>query len=274
MKNGIIFIVFVIGVFVFSGCLTPQGKAVRNNLFMNYLHTAVSTKAQNDVNDYSAQAEKRRREEAERLRQADRRRYYSGKLTNGCHYEGYIFDNKFHGFGTLTCPSGEKYVGQFRDGKYGGQGTYTWPSGEKYVGQLRDGKRSGHGTHTSSDGCKYVGQYRDGKRSGHGRSTYINGVFVGEMKEGRVYKGTFTGDDETIITGIFGDGIGTGTIIYPDGRRYEGEWNGNAKFLGATIVRGHWTHERPHGFGKMTYLDGTIKEGSWRKGEFFSKLDE
>ena len=52
------------------GCngLTPQGKAVRDNLLMNYANTAISQKAQNDVNAYTREREKRGQNERTKAR--------------------------------------------------------------------------------------------------------------------------------------------------------------------------------------------------------------
>ena len=153
------------------------------------------------------------------------------------------------------------YDGKMSDGSY-------------YKGQILNRHPHGFGTRTWTTGWKYVGQFRNGKREGQGTEYGTNGTFVGEMKNGRAYKGTFTGKDGTIITGIFGEGTKSGTIIYPDGRKYEGEWNGDPEFLGTagTMAPGSWSYERPHGIGKMIFPDGTIKEGIWNKGKFLGKL--
>jgi hypothetical protein len=68
---------------------------------------------------------------------------------------------------------------------------------------------------------------------------------------------------------------GYGTITYPDGRKYEGEWNEQPEERRKTIeeaIQGQWVYERPHGIGKMTYPDGTIKEGLLQKGEFLGSI--
>ncbi|MBU2576216.1 MAG: molecular chaperone Tir, partial [Nanoarchaeota archaeon] len=188
-------------------------------------------------------------------------------------YSGNHSFGKRHGQGTLTLPDGTVYVGQFANGKYNGQGTYTWTDGKKYVGQWKDGKQEGQGTFTLPDGTKYVGQFANGFPEGQVTHYMANGIFVGEFKKGLEYKGTFTGKDGTILTGIFSGETKSGTINYPDGHRYEGEWNGDAKILGITEPPppGTWTYERPHGFGKMTHPDGTVQEGLWEKGQFVGK---
>ena len=170
---------------------------------------------------------------------------YKGKMDDGGHYEGWILNDVPHGFGTYIWTSGKKYVGQFVDGKYAGQGVLTF-----------------------ANRLKYVGQFVDGKPHGRGENHMLNGVFVGEFRNAGCYKGVFTGKDGIVIIGVFMGGKKSGTIAYPDGREYEGEWDGNAKFVGAVSMYDYWIHERPHGFGKMTYPDGTTKIGMWWKGKF------
>ena len=99
-----------------------------------------------------------------------------------------------------------------------------------------------------------------------------NGVFVGELRDNKIYRGTFTGKDGIVLTGIFSGETKAGAIDYPDGRKYNGEWNGDSVFLGVAVTPGHWSYEKPHGIGKMTYPDGKIEEGIWRKGDFLGKL--
>ena len=72
------------------------------------------------------------------------------------------------------------------------------------------------------------------------------------------------------MTGIFTLGTKEGTSIYPDGRRYEGEWSGDPEFYGEMekAKKGCWIYERPHGIGKMIYPDGKVEEGIWNKGNF------
>lgn len=205
------------------------------------------------------------------VQQGGQQKYYDGKMTDGGHYKGETFDNKPHGLGTYIYPNGDKYVGQYRYGMKEGQGTYTYLSGEKHVGQWKDDKHDGQGTYTWLSGEKYVGQFKHGKKEGQGTHTFLNGVFVGDFKDNVECKGKFNGKDGTVLTGIFNCGTTAGTIDYPDGRKYDGEWNGDANFLGITTSPGNWTVDEPHGVGKMMYLDGKIEEGIWQKGKFLGE---
>ena len=156
-----------------------------------------------------------------------------------------------------------------------GQGTYVFSDGRKYVGEFRDDKPNGEGEFSFPDGRKYVGEFKDGDPNGQGKHICLNGVFVGEFRAGLDYRGVFTGKDGTIITGIFSGEKKSGTIIYPDGRKYEGEWSSDREALGLLeeVPPGFWTYERPHGVGKMTYPGGRAKHGIWRSGEFKSGLE-
>ena len=193
-----------------------------------------------------------------------------GTLTgiSGQKYVGQFKDDKPHGFGAYTWTDGGKYVGQYKHGIRDGHGTLTGANGEKYVGQFKDGKLDGQGTYTWTNGEKYVGQFKHGIRDGQGTHTCLNGVFVGDWNDDVPYKGKFTGKDGTVLTGVFNCGTKAGTIDYPDGRKYDGEWNGDPKFLGVAETGGKWTFEVPHGVGKMMYPDGKIEEGIWQKGKF------
>jgi len=221
-------------------------------------------------------------------------------FSDGSKYIGQFKDDKFEGHGILTYADGRKFVGQFKDNQSNGQGILTWLSGRKYVGGFKNWVANGHGTLTLANGVVYVGQFKGDKYNGQGTLTFPNGVkcvgqfkdntfigghgtfsspngvFVGEMKNGLAYKGTFTGKDKIVISGIFiGDGK-AGVITYPDGRKYEGEWNGDPEAMGETekAKLGYWIYERPHGLGKMMYIDGKVEEGIWRKGKFLGKLSK
>lgn len=283
-------------VFMTSGCrMTPQAKGFGQSLLVDYAKTTVVREAENRVdasygNPRQPQTTVVVQQPSSNIQQ-NVQQYFNGEMSDGGHYEGGIFNRFPHGFGKYAWLDGYKYVGEWRNGKKDGEGTLTYPSGSKYVGEFRNDKKDGQGTLTHLDGYKYVGEWRNGKKDGQGSFTYPsgskyvgkfknnardgqgtqsfkNGVFVGEFRKGEEYKGVFTSKDGTVISGEFSGGGQSGDIIYLDGRNYTGEWNGSAKFLGEKFVRGFWTYERPHGFGKMTYTDGTTKAGMWQKGEF------
>jgi len=178
------------------------------------------------------------------------------------------------GYGTYTWANGQKYAGEFKEDNLNGSGTLNLLDGQKYVGEFVNGKYNGQGTFTSLNGVIYIGQFKEGKAEGQGTKTCISGTFVGEMKEDTTYKGTFTGKNGITLTGTFSGEIKSGTINYPDGRKYEGEWTADPTLLGIpleTIPLGSWVYEQPHGLGKMAHPDGTIQKGLWEKGQFVGK---
>ena len=81
---------------------------------------------------------------------------------DGGTYVGSVVGGKPSGYGTLVAPDGSKYVGQFLAGKYHGQGTYTWADSKTYVGEFHHGKQHGQGTYTRKDGI-YIGEMRENK---------------------------------------------------------------------------------------------------------------
>lgn len=221
-------------------------------------------------------------------------------MPNGERYEGNFVNNKPNGKGELIFPGGSrKYEGVFADGRiqrgkmflngqltYNGEfdvadtgliniirGKWYYSSGNVYEGEFVDGVPSGRGEKRLSSGSVFRGIWVRGKLEGHGEAVFNNGVFVGEFRDGKEVSGTFTSNDGTIISGLFhGSGESTkGIIRYPDGRTYEGEWEGRCSVLGCEARKGYWTLEKPHGDGKMIYPDGEIKSGRWKLGEFVSK---
>ena len=251
-RNGLMEIVLLCASVLFlNGCLSTYGEKVVRDLGRIGMQQAVVSGVKNSIEGPRGTTVNVTPGVNNVVQQGSQQKYYDGKMTDGGDYKGGMFNNKPHGFGTYTLPDGQKYVGQFKDGKRDGQGTYTSPDGRKYVGQFKDGKRDGQGTYT-----------------------YANGVFVGDWNDGVSCKGKFTGKDGIVLTGVFSYGTTAGTIDYPDGRKYDGEWNGDASFLGVaeTATRGNWIFEVPHGVGKMVYPDGKIEEGLWNKGKFLGKL--
>jgi len=112
------------------------------------------------------------------------------------------------------------------------------------------------------DGTLYEGEIDDdGKPDGLGRLRLQNGTDQsGEWHHGEAYRltGTWVAPDGTKEVGVWNrDGTKCGgTINWPDGRKYEGDWR---------IIEG--TPERPHGTGVMTWPDGHTYTGQFRDGE-------
>ena len=197
----------------------------------------------------------------------------------------------FHGVGKQEIADGSKYIGQFQAGlNRHGQGVYTWPDGRKFAGEWSEGypvrgtitrpdpdegrytgevnkagNPDGQGTFRFAKGGTYEGQIVAGKgRHGHGVQTTSDGArFEGEFENNRELRGTATLSDGTRVSGEWALRQ-YGTIDYPDGRKYQGHWDG-APLPG--IAYTGWVLERPHGSGVMKYPDGSIYSGDWNQGK-------
>ena len=67
---------------------------------------------------------------------------------------------------------------------------------------------------------------------------------------------------------------GKGTLIWPDGSRYEGEfYNGHLQGEGTftwpdgSSYKGEWQNDLPQGQGVFTWPDGSQYEGEWEGGK-------
>ena len=75
---------------------------------------------------------------------------------------------------------------------------------------------------------------------------------------------------------IFGDYIieGLGSLTYPDGEKYVGEWKDGEKHGQGTYTYHHgfkyvgeWKDNKKHGQGTYTLTDGNRFEGEWKDGK-------
>ena len=190
---------------------------------------------------------------------------------DGFNYKGTWYDDRFYGYGVLTCSNGAVYSGTWKNNLREGFGEYKDPDGHVYVGRWSHDECQGQGKITYSDGHVYVGKWCQGKPFGKGTMFNQDGSFR--------YKG--------IWKGSFDDNIESRTFstnekkIYPDGSAYEGEFNneiendrallthttregnGIMTYPDGSIYEGEWTCDHRDGKGKMTYPDGSIYQGEW-----------
>ena len=75
--------------------------------------------------------------------------------------------------------------------------------------------------------------------------------------------------------------LGQGTSTYPDGGKYEGEWEdgkqhgqGTYTYPNGSKYEGEWKDGRKHGQGTMTYPDGTVQRGTWKHGKLLALKQE
>lgn len=203
----------------------------------------------------------------------------NGKMTytNGDVYQGNFENGVRCGSGTYTYSSGDKYEGTWKDNKREGNGIFHFADGGHYNGEYHNNERHGRGELQYSNGDRYKGLWENGERNGlgvmtvesqheyngefknghyHGSGTLQNfedgSSFVGFFQEGKKHgKAVLTlKNAEAVIQGYWiQDILITGTILYKNGAKYNGELRKLKK----------------HGRGKMTYADGSVYIGDWKE---------
>ncbi len=193
--------------------------------------------------------------------------------------EGDIYTGTFtgwerDGYGIYELPSQQsRYAGQYTNDKAEGFGAYGFlgeESGEYYAGTWEDNERDGYGEYYNpEDGRHYYGQMRDGSFAGVG--------FYERVLEGSLDPFEFR------YIGEFRDNSmhGRGLCVWPDGRRFVGEWrdgemregvmySGSLKKpeAGGDIYTGEFQDGLPHGRGTYAYRDGRRYTGEFQNGEY------
>jgi len=137
----------------------------------------------------------------------------------------------------------------------------------------------------TADGTVFEGEMKDGKPNGRGTVTDSRGTYQkGEWRNGVVYRvsGTCVLPDGTKEVGTWNyDGTKCGgTIWFPDGRIYKGDWvivegkadlpfgTGAMTWPDGRQYAGHFVDGKMDGVGKMTYPDGKIEDGQWKQDAF------
>ena len=160
-----------------------------------------------------------------------------------------------------------KYEGEIKNGIMDGLGVLTYPYGGKsVVGEWKNGKEW-NTKHTNKDG-KLIGGYKKGKLVVERKPRQLKPCKVSiTLHDGKLFEGNFV--DEKLDEQI----NGKGTLTYPSGRNYNGEWE-NGVFHGqgtytspdvSTYV-GEWKDGERNGQGTLTFSDGSKYEGEWKDG--------
>jgi len=113
---------------------------------------------------------------------------------------------------------------------------------------------------------KYVGEFKDGVAHGEGVFYLANGnIFIGTQKYGDYYNGTYIFSSGDIYIGEFKENSfgGRGMYFYNSTGEYGTQMPVNTKYEGEFS-----DGLTPHGYGKVTYADGKVKEGLWENGKF------
>ena len=111
---------------------------------------------------------------------------YHGRGTlygdNGEYYEGEWVGDEKNGFGEMDFINGDRYVGDWKNGIIEGKGKMIFSNGDTFEGNWLKNQRHGEGTQTFTTGEQYIGNWNQGIRSGKGAQIYLNGDnYVGNL---------------------------------------------------------------------------------------------
>lgn len=209
--------------------------------------------------------------------------YYS----DGGRYEGEWVDGLRHGQGRFIVSDGTIYIATFKDNFPDGPGEIRYAKGSILKGNFDHGWHMPKGTLRYKNGSTYVGPLKKNRPHGMGKLTYSDGdYYVGEFVEGkRQGKGTLYVPNDKYIECYYTDywipdiptkpvmifyrnGVkvygyldenwtitGQGIAEYPDGAKYEGQMKRSLR----------------HGYGKITFRDGSIQEGLYKEDQYIGK---
>ena len=140
---------------------------------------------------------------------------------------------------------------------------------------------NGTGTMVYSTGHKFTGGFKDGMRHGEGVMLMPGKrKLVGVWQDNEITEGTITYPDGRSYTGQwkFRERSGQGTLTWPDGRKYTGEFRHDQRHGKGTMIFpdgrkyvGDFQSGERTGQGTMTYPDGTKRVGEFKNGEFIGK---
>eukprot|EP01059_Diplonema_ambulator_P014341 TRINITY_DN25217_c0_g1_i1.p1 TRINITY_DN25217_c0_g1~~TRINITY_DN25217_c0_g1_i1.p1 ORF type:complete len:293 (+),score=74.58 TRINITY_DN25217_c0_g1_i1:73-951(+) len=178
----------------------------------------------------------------------------SRQLENGGKATGVFNDDGYLKEGTLLSPDGTKRIGAFHEGKLK-QGRVHLADGRTYIGDFSDGVIK-YGR-LEEDGSCYEGEFNEKwQRHGEGVETHPDGA---------VHKGRF--ENDYLVEGevMMPETEGRGAIHF-DGFLTEGKFvNGTLSFGGMTYM-GELKNNNPHGQGRLTMPDGSVREGVFHQG--------
>lgn len=163
--------------------------------------------------------------------------------------DGYIYESEFWKENTInasakiTYADGNKYEGDVVNMIPNGQGVMNMANGDKYTGRFVNGKAEGDFRLTTTQGV--TTEIFDGKRS-IGDDEWAEGHFVNNVIQEPARYTTSNGTNiygRKISKGVY---TGQGTVVLSDGKRIEGDIEGN-------LINGQ---------GKIFFTDGSWYEGS------------
>jgi hypothetical protein len=185
----------------------------------------------------------------------------SGIHRNEAKPPGKVKSSDTNGPGAVAVPGETNRVGGVTEGQSGGEEPFTLSGSAKPVDTTEGFEINPHGRSTLPDGTIYEGETFGDVPRGWGTVTDPRGTHLeGEYRDGKMYRvsGTWVQSDGTKEEGTWNrDGSKSGgTITWPDGRVYKGDWK---------VVEG--APEAPHGSGTMTWPDGRKYVGEFQDGQ-------
>jgi hypothetical protein len=175
--------------------------------------------------------------------------------TTPCVMEGTFLNNKLHGHGKHTFPTGNYCEGDFDENNWFLSGKYVFIN------------------HRVDEG-KFIGK-TDSLLHGHGTRVYSSGhIQKGEFDHGTFVCGTYTYPSGDIYEGNFVNGYlhGQGKLVQTSGNTVEGNFDKGSIVRGKVICsfglikEGNFVNGVLNGQGKVIYSSGTIKEGNFVNG--------
>jgi hypothetical protein len=186
---------------------------------------------------------------------------------------------------TSALTNEEMNAGETQDWRFNNQGFFTLTNTATSTDKISDALLSKEVTLTRLDGTKYVGGIKNGLQDGRGTLTTPAGTNQhGEWRNGLEYRisGTWVSPEGVKETGTWNrDGTKSGgTITWPDGRQYQGDWKlvtgapeqpdgmGTMTWPDGRKYVGQFRDGNMDGAGTMTYPNGKIEDGLWKQGKF------
>eukprot|EP01032_Pedospumella_encystans_P008920 gene8920-10538_t len=211
-------------------------------------------------------------------------------FSNGSIYEGEYINNKKHGQGKLTYPSGASHSGAFINNKLcTGEGTVELKDGYTYTGSVVEGKWHGEGKLSNTKtGYTVVGEFRNGKiyngasitgviggciftrtcvqgvYSKDGTLTLANGTtFQGELRKGKFFENT----NKSLVAKA-NNHSSSSTLAEPSTASTTTPNEYTIKLPNGATYTGQLSDKKPHGTGIITNADGTTLQGTWVEGKW------
>lgn len=189
---------------------------------------------------------------------------------------------KLNGDGEEVVKSaGIRYVGHFKDNIRNGFGSLFFTSGGEHCGTFLDGKATGFGLRVFEDGSWYTGNWENAQLvdgpvpifpgpTGKASATReISPLPSDVVKDRQMIQGTFTGQ-----VNAKGEPHGRGVLLYSDGTRFCGQWQGGKRSghgvwttASGAKYDGEWKSDEWHGEGVETEISGGVYTGTYKSGQ-------